>query len=99
MAKRVVLSFAESAISDLEEVIIWFREQGASEAGRKLIAEVIAQAERICLYPDSGRVVPEFGVVFLREIIYPPFRIVYRREEGRVIVVRVWRSERLLKLP
>ena len=99
MAKRVALSFAESAISDLEEVIIWFKDQGAPEAGRKLTAEVIAQTERLCLYPDSGRVVPEFGVAFLREIIFPPFRIVYRREERRVIVVRVWRSERLLKLP
>ena len=42
--------------------------------------------------------VPEFGLVQLREIIHPPFRIVYRLAEGRVRVVRVWRSERLLDL-
>ncbi|MDJ0891444.1 MAG: type II toxin-antitoxin system RelE/ParE family toxin, partial [Gammaproteobacteria bacterium] len=32
----------------------------------------------------------------LRELIRPPFRIVYRRDPKHVRVVRVWRSERPL---
>jgi len=99
MAKRSSLSFAESAISDLEEVIAWFTEQGIPETGRKLVEKVLVQTERLTLYPDSGRVVPEFGMKDLREIISPPFRIVYRREKGKILIVRIWRSERLLKLP
>lgn len=99
MAKRTTLSFAESAIADLEEVIAWFTEQGIPETGRKLAQKVIVQTERLTLYPDSGRVVPEFAAKDLREIIQPPFRIVYRRQKGRIIIVRIWRSERLLKLP
>ena len=99
MAGKKSLSFAESAVSDLEEVIAWYTEQGSPEAGKKLIAKVIAQTERLTLYPDSGRVVPEFGMKYLREIIYPPFRIVYRREKGQILIVRIWRSERLMKLP
>ena len=47
----------------------------------------------------SGRVVPEFAMKDLREIIHPPFRIVYRREKRKILIVRIWRSERLLKLP
>ncbi|PIQ97459.1 MAG: addiction module toxin RelE, partial [Nitrospinae bacterium CG11_big_fil_rev_8_21_14_0_20_56_8] len=43
--------------------------------------------------------VPEFDQPFLRELIHPPFRIVYRRDPQRVRMVRVWRSERLLHLP
>jgi toxin ParE1/3/4 len=46
-----------------------------------------------------GGVVPEFDQPFLRELIQPPFRIVYRRDPQRVRIVRVWRSERLLHLP
>jgi len=99
MAKRSSLSFAESSIADLEEVIAWFTEQGIPEAGRKLVEKVIVQTERLTLYPDSGRVVPEFAMKDLREIIHPPFRIVYRREKRKVLIVRIWRSERLLKLP
>jgi len=45
-----------------------------------------------------GRVVPEFEQPFLRELIHPPFRIVYRREPRRVRIVRVWRSERQMRL-
>ena len=39
---------------------------------------------------------PEFDRTFVRELIHPPFRIVYRLEPKRVRIVRVWRSERLL---
>ncbi|MGC2063817.1 MAG: type II toxin-antitoxin system RelE/ParE family toxin [Thermodesulfovibrionales bacterium] len=99
MAKRSSLSFAESAIYDLEEIIAWYTEQGIPETGRKLVEKVIVQTERLTLYPDSGRAVPEFAMKDLREIIYPPFRIVYRREKGRILIVRIWRSERFLKLP
>lgn len=35
----------------------------------------------------------------LRELIHPPFRIVYRRNHLRVRIVGVWRRERLLRLP
>ena len=99
MKKKISLSFAESAVSDLEEILAHFKEQGSPETGRKLVAEIMGQAERLLLYPDSGRVVPEFRIEQLREIIHPPFRIVYRREKEKVRIVRVWRSERLLKLP
>ena len=99
MPKRISLSFSESAVSDLEEILAYFKEQSVPETGRKLVVEIMAQMERLSLYPDSGRVVPEFGIEQLREIIHPPFRIVYRREKDKVRIVRVWRSERLLKLP
>jgi len=99
MAKRSSPSFSESAISDLEEVIVWFTEQGIPETGKKLVEKVIEQTERLTLYPDSGRVVPEFDMKDLREVIHPPFRFIYRRDKGKVIIVRIWRSERLLKLP
>lgn len=46
-----------------------------------------------------GRIVPEFDQRFLRELIRPPFRIIYRRDPKHVRIVRVWRSERLLKFP
>ena len=47
--------------------------------------------------PDVGRVVPEFGLNSLRELIHPPFRIIYRRDSDTVRIVRVWRSERRLR--
>lgn len=59
---------------------------------------ILSAAERLVDFPESGRIVPEFGMVNLREVIHPPFRIVYRVERNRVRIVRVWRSERLRKV-
>lgn len=96
---RIRVSLAASALRDLEEVLAYYREQGIPQTGERLVGEVIAQIESLADHPDRGRVVPEFSMAALRELIHPPFRIVYRREPEKVRIVRIWRSERLLKLP
>ena len=95
----MVISFAESALGDLEEVQAWYTEQGVSGVGARLVEEVFRRVQALADHPDMGRVVPEFDQPLLRELIHPPFRIVYRRDPQRVRIVRVWRSERLLLLP
>ena len=95
---RVVISFAESALRDIEEIKAWYVGQGVPDIGERLVAEVFQRVETLVDNPDIGRVVPEFEQAFLRELIHPPFRIVYRRDTNRVRIVRVWRSERLLHL-
>lgn len=95
----MVISFAESALRDLEAVQAWYEEQGLPEVGERLVAEVFQRVQALADHPDMGRVVPEFEQPFLRELIHPPFRIVYRRDPQRVRIVRVWRSEHLLHLP
>ncbi len=99
MTARIIITFAASALADLEEVLRYFREQEAPAAGERRVAKVMEEIELLAGQPDMGRVVPEFELSYLRELIRPPFRIVYRREEGRVRIVRIWRSERLLVLP
>ena len=99
MAHKRRITFAASAVEDLEAIRVWYGEQQVPEVGERLLREVVAQIERLADYPESGRVVPEFGLAQMREIIHPPFRIVYRLDDDRVRVVRVWRSERLLELP
>jgi len=93
------VSFAESAVADLEDIRVWYAELGVPDVGERLLREVVLQSERLAQFPESGRIVPELGLPSLREIIHPPFRIVYRIDAKRVRVVRAWRSERLLKLP
>jgi len=99
MPARHRITFALSAVVDLEEVRRWYVEQDAPEVGERLLGEIVTAIERLADFPESGRVVPEFGVEGLREVVHPPFRIVYRLEAERVRIVRVWRSERLLRLP
>ena len=97
MPARRAISFAESAVRDLEDVRSWYTDQSAPEVGERLVRQVIARVEQLGEFPESGRVVPEFATQWLRELIHPPFRIVYRLDEQAVRVVRVWRSERLME--
>lgn len=99
MTGRARVSFAASAFADLEDILKFYTEQDALQAGQRLVSEILSRIEPLAAYPNMGRQVPEFGVEHLRELIHPPFRIVYRLDPGRVRVVRVWRGERPLKLP
>ncbi len=99
MPEKVPVSFAESAVADLEKILAYYREEGTPETGTRLVAGIIATVERLADHPLSGRVVPEFDLAHLREVIRPPFRIAYRSDRTRVRIVRVWRNERLLRLP
>jgi len=99
MPQKRRITFAASAVRDLESISSWYTNQQVPAVGATLLKEIISKIERLADFPESGRIVPEFGIANLREIVFPPFRIVYRIDENRVRIVRVWRSERLLKMP
>jgi plasmid stabilization system protein ParE len=98
MSKTLAVTFAESAILDLEGIREYYQEQQVPEIGERFLREIIVLIEDLIIHPDRGRIVPEFNQPLLRELIHPPFRIVYRRGSGSISIVRVWRSERLMKL-
>ncbi len=87
----------ESAVANLEEIRLWYAEQGVSDIGERFIADTFPRIEALEKCPELGRIAPEFDQPFLRELIQPPFRIVYRHDSGRVRIVRVWRGEGLLR--
>jgi len=99
LARRKAVEFAESAVRDMEGILDWYREQRVPEVGKKLVREIFTDVGRLPDFPESGRIVPELNVANIRELIRPPFRIVYRIDETRIRIVRVWRSERTLKIP
>lgn len=99
MPVQHTITFAVSSVRDLEEIRTWYADQQVLDVGERFLREMFSQIERLADFPESGRIVPEFGVAHLREIIHPPFRIVYRLDKTHVRIVRVWRSERLLTLP
>lgn len=92
------IAFAESALSDLEDILGWYAGQQVPEVGERLVREIFARTEQLPTFSESGRVVPEFGMKTVRELIHSPFRIVYRVDPAIIWIVRVCRSERVLKL-
>ena len=99
MPRKRTITFAGSAFDDLEAIRAWYNDQQVPDVGNRLLQEIISQVERLADFPESGRMVPEFGITNLREIIHAPFRIVYRFDGSSVRVIRIWRSERILQIP
>ena len=89
----------DSAINDLQELLLHYEEQLVPQVGQRFVAEILERIETLVDNPDIGRLVPEFSTDNIRELIHKPFRVVYLRESSIISIVRVWRSERILELP
>jgi len=67
-----------------------------SAVAKQLGFTIIAKAEKLNEFPFLGRVVPEFKMENIREIIHRPYRIVYRVQEHQktIEILRVWHAAR-----
>ena len=92
------ITLSNSGLEDLEQIKQYYFDEGVPDVGKEFITSIIEHIESLIDNPDIGRLVPEFDDEKIRELIHPPFRIVYLREHDSIRVVRVWRSERLLVL-
>ena len=92
------IEFSESAVLDLEDIKSYYLEQQVPHIGDKFISDIIDHLETLASNPKIGRIVPEFQVPHIRELIHSPFRVVYMLNGIDIQIIRVWRSERLLKL-
>lgn len=90
------IDLAQSARDDLADIIAWYTSEGVPQVGLRLVREIRDRIVQLAESPDSGKMVPEFESPWLRELEHPPYRIVYRRDDAAVVIVRVWRSERLM---
>ncbi len=89
----------DSAKRDLKSIQDYYYEQGIPEIANNQISEVLERIERLIDHPESGRVVPELNDTQIRELISPPYRVVYLLTDHIIQIIRVWRSERILELP
>ena len=93
------ISISNSAFHDLENIKSYYQSEAVPHIGEEYVIAIIEHIQTLSDNPDIGRKVPEFDEEKIRELIHPPFRIVYLREEKRIYVIRVWRNERVLVLP
>ncbi|KRT76485.1 MAG: plasmid stabilization system protein [Armatimonadetes bacterium CSP1-3] len=93
--RRVI--WTRQAVEDVEAIKAYVARD--SERYAVLLAErLVAAIERVGLFPESGRVVPEVNDATLREVVYGNYRIVYRVLPEAVEVVTVYHGARLLRL-
>ncbi|MBI5043719.1 MAG: type II toxin-antitoxin system RelE/ParE family toxin [Nitrospirae bacterium] len=59
--------------------------------------KVFEAVEKLELFPESGRIVPELNRKEIREIILGNYRIIYRVKKDVVEILTVYHSARLLE--
>lgn len=65
-------------------------------AGTRLVKRIRDAVEKVTKHPRLGRVVPEFGVEHVRELIVDNYRVLYRIDPDAIVVLLVIEGHRLL---
>jgi addiction module RelE/StbE family toxin len=88
------LIWSPRSLADLEGI----REQIAGDSelyAGLVVSRLVAAPSRLLEFPESGRMVPEFGRPNLRELIVRPYRLVYRLRGDIIEVVTVFHAARM----
>jgi toxin ParE1/3/4 len=90
------LTWTDPALDDLAELASNL-DRSSSAYSVTLVQACTAQAERVALFPFSGRMVPEWKNPAFREIIIRRhYRLIYQVESDAVLVVAVQDSRHVL---
>ena len=70
--------------------------QNSEIYANRLVDRLTRRSEQIGLFPQSGRMVPEYKRADIREVIERPYRIIYRVKENQIDVLSVVHSAQQL---
>lgn len=97
MTDRVYQVFwTQTAQQDLKKVIEYIAADSQNHA-RKAYLDIKQKAGNLRQMPLQGRIVPElefYSILTYRELISPPWRIIYKIEENKVWVLAVFDGRR-----
>jgi toxin ParE1/3/4 len=94
--KKLKLVWTNEAVNRLSEIDEYISRDSERRA-RKFISELINSTSSIPQYPQKGRIVPEFGIPDIRELIHRNYRIVYRIKNDQIQILTVFESHRLIR--
>jgi plasmid stabilization system protein ParE len=89
------LIWSPAARDDLHDIVLFIARDNPNRA-MSFGYELISETDRLQEFPELGRIVPEYRNDNLREIVFRPYRIVYRvNHEIRLLeITRIWHSAR-----
>lgn len=90
------VNWSLEAIEDLDQIHRYFPRYSRIAADC-LASRVFASVTRLEDFPLYGRIVPEFDVTDLREIIIGEFRVIYQLQSDDVHVIAVRHGARRLE--
>src|SRR5690348_15739819 len=92
----VEVRWTPQAVEDLKSIAEFISRDSAYYA-QLLVIDVLEATDRLALFPQSGRVVPELKNPSIREILLGNYRIVYRPQSTLCEILTIYHAARLLK--
>ena len=89
------VAWSPEAADDLEEITTYIARDSAAYA-RGVASNILATAASLARFPEIGRVVPELRDPKIRERFVYSYRLIYRIEKHRVLIVAIVHGTRLL---
>ncbi len=86
MARVVVWS--PEAVEDVEAIAAYIQ-RDSSWYAKAVVSKIVDTVESISEFPELGRAVPEVGDVEIRERFVHRYRVIYRLDASRVLIVAV----------
>ena len=88
-------TWSPASRDDLQDIVRYIS-RDSPERARSFAVRLIAHADMLQEQPEIGRMVSERRLRHIREIIFRPYRIIYRvdHEHERVEIARVWHAAR-----
>lgn len=92
----VRIIWTELALDDLKSIHDYVSRESHVYATR-LIEKIIGRVQQLEIFPESGKIVPEFGKKSIKELIEGNYRIIYKIHSEHIGIARIHHSARLLK--
>lgn len=83
-----VLVWSPEAVEDIAAIAAYI-ERDSPWYARAVASKIVEIAESIPEYPELGRIVPEIDDSAIRERFIHRYRVIYRLDEARVLIVAV----------
>ena len=89
--------WTQEALERLEDIQYYLAvQEKVPQAARDTLDRIFAREPQIQEMPQSGRVVPDYNIPNLRELIEGSYRIIYLVQADRILIVSVMHQSRLL---
>ena len=89
--------WAPQAFADLESLLDYIARSEPATA-RRFGQKVLDRIESLATFPDSGSLVPEDDTMTYREVFQGPYRIIFRSDKSKVVIVAIHHGARLLRV-
>jgi toxin ParE1/3/4 len=90
------VKWSPEATEDLESIAEYIARDSEYYA-RGVVTEIMSISRNLGVFPLIGRIVPEVGDETIRERFVYSYRLLYRVEPDRILVVAVIHGKRLLE--